>query len=264
MSGTFFRMTRLAVIILIAAAASAASAGPKTVTPAFEAGKEVRVNIGKPAGEILIFVPSDYNDDCNWPVIFYYHGQGGELSTQWLQTATEGKGFIVVSMEFAPTTEEQMKPGQYEAYLERETKNLGAVRHWLQGQLKVDAKKTILAGVSRGGWIVADIFHTRPRLGAAAVIMCAGYHNWLPEDSLSLADKYVYVGTGEKDLNLTPAKRTARYFVNRKAEVTFEVYGGLGHEINPNAPKLLKWFSDLRSNLNRPAAEMKPSEEIKK
>jgi dipeptidyl aminopeptidase/acylaminoacyl peptidase len=254
---------RLSLVLWIATIATLARAEPNAASPTFEPGKEVRLNVGKTVGEILVYVPSDYNDDCNWPAIFHYHGKGGTLSTKWLQIATCGKGFVIVSVEFAPTTSEQLNPTQYRAYLEREIKNIGFTRHWLQSQLKIDPKKTILEGVSRGGWLVADIFLLRPRLAAAAVIMCAGYHNWLPEDALSLADKYVYIGAGETDQNLEAAKKAARYFENRNADVTFEIYGGLGHNINPNSPKLKKWFSDLRSNLNRQATEMKPSEEIK-
>jgi predicted esterase len=123
---------------------------------------------------------------------------------------------------------------------------------------------TILAGSSRGGWLVADIFLLRPQLAAAAVIAIAGYNNWLPENASPLMGKYVYIGAGETDQNLEPAKKAARYFTNRKADVIFEIYAGLGHQINPNAPKLQKWFSDLRGKLNHPAAEIQPSEEMKK
>ena len=233
------------------AAASAALAEPNIATPAFEPGKEVRLNIGKEVGEILVYVPSDYNSDCNWPAIFYYHGKGGSLSTKWLQTATGGKGFIIVSIEFAPTTSEKMNPIQYRAYVEREIKNLAFTRHFLQGRLKIDPKMTVLAGISRGGWLVADIFGFRPQLAAATVITCAGNHNWLPEEAMSLAGKYVYIGAGETDENLKPAKKAAAYFENRRADVTFEMYAGLGHNINPNSPKMQKWFSDLRSGLSR-------------
>lgn len=264
MPANLLGMTRLAVIIWIAAVASAAPAEPNTAIPAFEPGKEVRLNVGKMVGEILVYVPSDYNDDCNGPAIFYYHGQGGALSTQRLQTATGGKGFVIVSMEFAPTIAEQMTPAQYSAYLEQEIKNIAFVRHWLQGRLKIDPKMTILAGVSRGGWLVADIFNFRPRLAAAAVIMCAGHHNRRSEDTLSFAGKYVYIGTGETDQNRTAARKAATYFENRDADVTFEVYSGLGHEINPRSAKLKNWFSDLRGKLNRLATEIQPPEEMKK
>jgi poly(3-hydroxybutyrate) depolymerase len=254
---------KLPFVLLILAIASAALAEPNAVNPVFEPGKEVRLNAGKGAGEILVYVPSDYNNDCNWPVIFYYHGQGGKLSTQWLQTATGGKGFIIVSLEFIESPPETMSKVQYRLYIEKEMKNFAYVRHFLQGQLKINPKMTILAGISRGGWLVADIFLLRPRMAAAAAILCAGYNNWVPVDAASLAGRYVYIGAGEKDMNLEAAKKANRYFTNRNADVTFEIYGGLGHTINPKAPKLLKWFSDLRSSLNRTATEMKSPDKAK-
>ena len=246
-------MTRLAAIILICAIAAAAMA-----QTALGPGKEVRLDAGKTTGEILVYVPSDYNDDCNWPVIFYYHGQGGRLSTQWLQTATGGKGFVIVSLEFVSTTSGNWNPIKYRVYIEQEIKNLAYVRHYLQGQLKIDPKMTVLAGLSRGGWLVANIFLIRPQLAAAAVITCAGYSDWLPENGSSLAGKYVYIGAGETDQNLKPAKKAKIYFENRRADVMFEIYGGLGHEIDPNAPKMKKWFSDLQIKLTQPKPKIRP------
>ncbi|MGA2914773.1 MAG: hypothetical protein ABSE89_01970 [Sedimentisphaerales bacterium] len=237
--------SKLPFVLLILAIVSAA-----TAQTTFEPGKETRLDAGKSAGEILVYVPGDYNDDCNWPAIYYYHGKGGQLSTQWLQIATGGKGYIIVSLEFVPTASEQLNQVQYRAYIAQEIKNFGYVRHFLQGKLKTDFKKTVLAGLSRGGWLVADLFSVRPQLAAAAVITAAGYHNWLPENASPMTGKYVYIGAGEKDQNLEPAKKAARYFANRSANVMLEIYPGLGHQIDPNAPKLQKWFSDLRSNLN--------------
>ncbi|MCX5632299.1 MAG: hypothetical protein NTW93_01265 [Phycisphaerae bacterium] len=127
-------MTKEAITILILAIASAALAEPNAANPIFEPGKEVRLNAGKGAGEILVYVPSDYNDDCNWPAIFYYHGKGGQLSTQWLQIATGGKGFIIVSLEFVESPSEMMNKVQYRVYIEKEMKNFAYVRHFLQGQ----------------------------------------------------------------------------------------------------------------------------------
>jgi predicted esterase len=239
------------MLILIVLAASAALGEPNAVSQKFEPGKEARLDAGKVAGEILVYVPSDYNNDCNWPAIFYYHGQDGKLGTKWLQTATGGKGFVIVSLEFSPTTSEQVNRAQYMAYVEREIKNLASVRHFLQGKLKIDPKMTVLAGVSRGGWLAADIFSIRPQLGAAVVITCAGFHPGLAEETVSYTGKYVYVGAGEKDQNLEPAKKAAKYFESRNAETTFEIYGNLGHEINPKSPIMQKWFSDLRSKLSR-------------
>jgi predicted esterase len=255
---------RLPVIVLIATVATLARAEPNAAIPAFEPGEEVRLKFDKESIECIVYVPTDYNDNYNWPVLFFYHGKGAPLSANRIKIATQGKNFVVVCMEFAPTTSEQMNPTQYRTYLEREIKNIGFVRHWLQDKLKIDPKMTVLSGSSRGGWLVADIFNFRPRLAAATAIICAGYHNWLPENSSPLTGKYVYIGAGETDENLAAAKKAKRYFVNRKADVTFEVYAGWGHRMKPDSEKLQKWFSDLRSSLNHPAAEIQSSEEMNK
>ena len=255
---------RLPVIVLIATVATLARAEPNAVSPAFEPGEEVRLKFDKESIECIVYVPTDYNDNYNWPVLFFYHGKGAPLSANRIKIATQGKNFVVVCMEFAPTTAETMNPTQYRLYLQREIKNLAFVRHWLQDKLKIDPKMTVLSGSSRGGWLAADIFNFRPQLAAATVIICAGYQEWLIKEDRSFAGKYVYIGAGETDQNLEAAKKAKRYFVNRKADVTFEVYAGLGHEMNPNSVKLQNWFSDLRSKLNHPVTKMQSSEETKK
>ena len=255
---------KLPVIILIAAFASAVWAEPNSAIPVFEPGKEAPLKFDKEAIECIVYVPTDYNDNYNWPVLFFYHGKGAKLSAERIKIATQGKNFVIVCMEFAPTTAETMNPGQYRLYLQREIKNLAFVRHWLQDKLKIDPKMTVLSGSSRGGWLAADIFNFRPQLAAATVIICAGYQEWLIKEDRSFAGKYVYIGAGETDQNLGAAKKAIKYFANREAEVTFEVYAGWGHRMKPDSEKLQKWFSDLRSKLNRPAAKMQLSGEAKK
>jgi predicted peptidase len=253
-------MTKLAVLILIAAVASAASAESNTVSPAFEPGKEVPLKFNKEGIECIVYVPVDYNDNCIWPVLFFYHGKGAPLSAKQIKIATQGKNFVIVCMEFAPTTSETMNPGQYRLYLQREIKNLAFVRRWLADRLKIDPKMTVLSGSSRGGWLVADIFNFRPQLAAATVIICAGYQEWLIKEDRSFAGKYVYIGAGETDQNLGAAKKAIKYFANREAEVTYEVYAGLGHKMKPDSEKLQNWFSDLRKKLDSSAAKKSVSE----
>jgi len=110
-----------------------------------------------------------------------------------------------------------------------------------------------LAGISRGGWLVADLFTVRPQLAAAVVITAAGYHNWLANNTpVSLTGKYVYIGAGETDQNRWAAESAARFFNSRNVDVMLELYPGLGHQIDPNAPKLKRWLSELPGKLNQP------------
>jgi predicted esterase len=241
----------LLINLIVLLGSTGIQAEPNSASLKFEPGKEVRLNAGKNAGEILVFVPSDYNDQQTWPVIFFYHGMGGQLSTKWLQAVTESKGFVIVSVEYTAVDDDKMRPAEYRIFLQKEVENMAYVRHFLQGKLNIDPKKTILAGISKGGWQVGNIFASRPQLAVAGVITLAGNHAWVPEMLYLMKGKYVYVGAGETDENLAAALRSVQYFKNRGAEVTAEIYKGRGHEVDPNAMKLKKWFSDLRLKLNQ-------------
>lgn len=253
-------MTKSVVTILITALASIVLAEPNMAKTDFVPGKEVHLKFDKQAVECIVYVPTDYNDNCSWPVLFFYHGIGAPLSAKRIKIATQGVNFVVVCMEFAPTTSEKLNPNQYRLYLQLEVKNLAFVRHWLSDNLRIDPRKTVLSGFSRGGWLAADIFIFRPQLAAGTVIIGAGYHDWLSDGDLSFAGKYVYIGAGETDQNLSAAKKAGRYFENRNADVTFEVYTGLGHKMKPDSEKLQNWLSDLRGKLK---TEIPPSEEKK-
>jgi dienelactone hydrolase len=250
-------MTRLLVIILIATVASTVLAEPNTVNPSFAPGKEALLQFDTQAinCKCIVYVPVDYNDDCNWPVLFFYHGKGAPLSAEQIKIATQGKNFVIVCMEFAPTTAETMNPGQYRLYLQREIKNLAFVRHYLQTWLKIDPKMTVLSGFSRGGGLAADILNFRPLIAAAMVDIGAGYQEWLMKDAPSLVGKYVYIGAGETDENLLAAKKAIKYFANQGAEVTYEIYLGVGHKFKADSPKLQNWLSDLRKKLDSSAAK---------
>jgi predicted esterase len=244
-------MTFLEVALIVLLGSTLIQAEPNSASITLEPGKEVRLNAGKNAGEILVFVPTDYNDQLTWPIVFFYHGMGGQLSTNWLQAVTEGKGFVLVSIEYTKQADDKMTPPEYRAFLQKEVENLAYVRHFLQGKLNIDPKKTILAGISKGGWQAGNIFASRPQLAVAGIITLAGNHAWVPETPLLMKGKYVYIGAGETDENLPAALRSVQYFKNRGAEVTAEIYKGRGHEVDPNAVKLKKWFSDLRLRLNQ-------------
>src|SRR4030042_1570852 len=104
---------RLSLVLWIVTVATLARAEPNAVSPVFEPGEEVRLKFDKESIECIVYVPTDYNDNYNRPVLFFYHGKGAPLSASRIKIATQGKIFVVVCMEFAPTTAEQMNPQQY-------------------------------------------------------------------------------------------------------------------------------------------------------
>jgi len=253
---------QLFIIPLMVIISASTRADPNEGSAAVKPGTEVRLKIDADPNEILVYIPTDYNDTSAWPVIFYYHGQGENLSTQRFQTATQGKSFIVVSMEFAPVPQGAMTQTQYLAYLRHELKNIAHAITALQGQLNIDTKAFVLAGVSRGGWLASDLFITRPGPWAAVAIMCAGYRGIPVRDRELPAGKFVYIGAGETDQNLSAAKKATVYFESHGADVVFDKYPGLGHAVDPDSPKLKEWFSVLREK-SKPSPPVKKDDEVK-
>ena len=60
---------------------------------------------------------------------------------------------------------------------------------------------------------------------------------------MALRGKPIYIGAGEKDVNLASAKKAAAYYERVGAEVTFEEYKGAEHVFDPTKPKkLYNWL----------------------
>jgi predicted peptidase len=231
------------VVIWILVARSVLAADPNTV---FLPGQEVLVdaNSKDAGGGFMVYVPAEYNETQNWPVIFYYHGAGEQLSTQRFQTATGSKGFIIVAMEFGIAPKGTITQGQYTAYIQRELKSMGAARVYVAKHLKIDRERILLAGVSKGGWLVADMADLNPSPWAGIAIFCAGRHRFM--NPAGVRGKNIYIGTGETDQNLEAAKNAAEDYRRRGAKVVLDIYPGLGHAVDPNSQTLRKWLNDVR------------------
>jgi predicted peptidase len=215
--------------------------------PNFVPGGEFRVDANSKLVGIdhfMVYVPSDYNNKQDWPVIFFYHGMGGQPTTWPFKQITEGRGFIVVGMGYAPGSENPMTEGQYMNYIKRERKSVLEVKRYISERLKIDEKRLFVTGSSKGGWHTAAMLETSPKVWAGAVILAAGRTrvvNQLATDLGRKALRYkpIYIGAGEKDTNLAAAKRAVTYYERAGAKVTFEEYKGAGHAFDPANPKLL-------------------------
>jgi len=212
----------------------------------FVPGEEVRIDIndsGFGGGHFLVYVPSDYNDKHDWPVIFYYHGAGTKPSTRLFRTNTAGKGFIIIGMENVQRTEGKMTREQYIDYLNRELASILAVKAYVYKNLKVDEKRLFITGKSMGGWLVSAIAESSAKTWAGIAIFCAGRSSIaLPGSRTAMRGKPVYIGTGENDQNRPAAQKAAAYYRQLEAKVTFEVYKGLGHKADDKSETLHNWL----------------------
>jgi predicted esterase len=195
----------------------------------------------------VLYLPQDYNDINTAPVIFFYHGQGGQPNVNFFRHVTDSKGFIIVGMSYANEPEAPVTMGRHTNYIRGEVKRLGKLKLYLQRNLhlKIDDRKLILAGISKGGWMTDDLFEYQPRPWAGAVIIAGGRRATIESSKpKGFKDKSVYIGVGEKDPNRTAAERARGYLRKAGADVTFEIYEGLGHAVKPDSVVLRRWLND--------------------
>lgn len=232
----------------------AADKSEKTDVPVFTPGSEVRIDIkdkGIGGDHFLVYVPSDYTDKQDWPVIFIFHGMHGQPNTWPFRQITNGEGYILIGMEYILQGQSQLTKKEYVDYFRRERKSILEVKRYIVKHLRIDEKRLFVTGMSKGGWHTSSILESSPKVWAGAVILAAGRsHNvnliTNQNNKNSLRDKPIYIGAGEKDGNLDAARKAALYYENLGAKVTLEVYEGAEHAFDHTAPK--KLYSWLLAN----------------
>jgi len=226
---------------------SAAEKPKKTEIPKFVPGEEIRVDVDNKyigGDHFLVYVPTNYTDDCNWPVIFVYHGMGAQPTTWPFRQATLGKGFIIIGMGYVPQENSKMTKGQYIDYMGRERRSVLEVKRQVSKALKIDEDRFFVGGFSKGGWHSSAMIESSPKVWAGAVIFAAGRSRSVELISTAagkkaLRDKPIYIGAGEKDANLRSAKKAAEYYKQLGAKVTFEEFKSAGHGFDPSESEIL-------------------------
>jgi predicted esterase len=173
---------------------------------------------------------------------------GGQPTTWPFKQITGGKGFIVIGMGYVPNGEGPMTEGQYINYIKRERRSILEVKRYISKRLRIDGKRLFITGSSKGGWHASAMLESSAKVWAGAVILAAGRSQsagLITTDAgrKALRGKPVYIGAGEKDVNLDSAKKAAAYYERAGAEVTFEEYKGAEHAFDPTKPKkLYNWL----------------------
>ena len=215
--------------------------------PNFAPGREARIDVNSKLVGIdhfMVYVPSDYNDNQDWPVIFFYHGQGGQPTTWPFKQITDGNGFVVIGMGYVPGSENPMTEGQYINYLKRQLKSVLEVKKYVSKRLRINDKRLFVTGSSKGGWYTSAMLESSTKVWAGAIVLAAGRSQnahllTTDSDRMALRGKPIYIGAGEKDMNLAAAKKAAAYYESMGAKVTFEEYKGAEHAFDPTKPKKL-------------------------
>jgi len=229
---------------------------------------QYRLKAPNTGGFFLVWVPVDYDPNYSWPVIFCYHGAGGSATTRMFYEITDGRGFIVVAMNYADPVSGH---GESE-WLEREKAFFSEALSIVSDRLNVDTARIFMAGTSRGGYHASLLGEQLLDDLAGLVILAAGRHPlnpYLPtamrksgivnmtrnveavrvsEGMGVIKGKPIYIGVGEKDsVHNWRAKEAARVYKLWGADVTFQEWPGFGHNVNSVQlkEKLSIWLKDV-------------------
>ncbi len=192
--------------------------------------------------QLPIYVPTNYDPNKPTPVFLFYPGTSGRPSTGLIAQASGGKDFIVVGMAY-------LKDGMFNGSQAQALKELLNGAHVLR-QLKlagwnVDSKRLYVGGVSKGGWISGLIAEAKMNELAGVMILAGGV---VPSSRARASRKRIkpskplYIGVGEFDPNLIASRSAIRHFSALGAEVTYDEYPDIGHQVT--ATQAMKdWFT---------------------
>ncbi len=231
------KMAGGAAVLLALALNTAAGELPGQV---LSAGTESTIALPLSGTQLKVFLPANYTAETKWPVVFFYPGQGGKPSTGFIRRHTDDRDFIVVGVPYVTPDSDKPMPD----FAARELPNLRAARQWLAAHASVDETRVYLGGISKGGWTTSLLGEPElPRL-AGLIIVLAGrsYPFTTAPGGAAYRGKPVYIGDGETDNNMRPARQAATFFQRQGMALTFEEYLGLAHATPSDAPRLRTWL----------------------
>lgn len=220
-------------------------------------GSETRIETPSNESYMVVYVPSDYDEDATWPLILCYHGSRGRPTTWPFRQATEGRGFIIAGLEYG--TEAYGKTLRREQ-LGPEIAHFEAVLAQLAGIYNVDTSRVFMGGFSQGGYSTTVLGeHVGHRLAGLAILGAGRVYvdgRRPPKDAIWR--KPVFVGCGTDDAAHHPrALEAAELYRHWGADVTLEEWPGVGHTFDPARSSALgRWLRKYAEREPTPAGRV--------
>ena len=215
---------------------------PAAEIPIFEPGKEYHVKTNNKAigtQSFNVFVPLDYTDDRDWPVVFRYKGRDERYNPIICRAGRLNicdRGAIVVGMGYVEYGNNKLTASEFKDYIKRELDSIYETKKLISKHLRIDDDRLFISGTSAGGWLVSDLLEYKAQVWAGAMIFVAGLH---PNASVLTNEKSlkafrglpVFIGSspeGSHGANHKWALKAKDVYKQRGAIVTFETYDGEG------------------------------------
>jgi hypothetical protein len=189
-------------------------------------------------GYWTLTLPADYTPDRPWPVIFNLHALEAEPGPWPFSALAGSQGYVIVGVEY-------VQRGLKGINRVVEADNLRRVHAMVADRVSIDESARILGGFSKGGWAASNAAERTSELWDGLVIMGSGRSSTPSADGLQ--GKPLFIGIGETDGERESAAGAAAFYEQLGAEVTFEVFEGVGHTVGTDNPILNQWLQDRRA-----------------
>ncbi|MBE3071261.1 MAG: hypothetical protein IMZ66_13585 [Planctomycetes bacterium] len=209
--------------------------------PDLPAGAETKVEDASIGGNgyYLVYVPGDWTPDRKWPLVVCYHGINGDATTWPFRQVLGGKDVIVIGMEYYKRGSEGF------GAVGEDVANVKRILPPLVKKLSVDTGQLFIGGFSKGGFMTSSIAGRTLSLWAGILITGAGRGGGGGGEGgggSGYKGKPIYIGVGENDEARKSAESAVTSYRGLGAQVTFELYKGLGHSVDANSKVMREWF----------------------
>ena len=209
---------------------------------------------GTERGSITIHVPKDYAPRSKFPLLFWFHGQGGRPSTGIVRQVDNGNGWIVVGMSYAKLT----RISRIREYADKNWKLCQDIRRHLKKTLSV-GERSYVGGFSRGANTAYMIAHVAPKDLSGAVILGGGkFPAFVAPAGTYRKPASILIGCGNLDINYPLARNAAEQLHRNRAHVVFAEWHNVGHQ--PTVDDTVQdWFRSMRDLDNKSWREQSQS-----
>lgn len=191
----------------------------------------------------LLYLPPDYEAHDSWPLILFLHGRGERGDNLELVKkhglpkkldSGESLPFVIISP--------QCPAG---SYWTEELDALNALLDDVLANLKVDAHRVYLTGLSMGGsgtWYLAARY---PQRFAAIVPICGVGNRIAAQERLQNMPVWVFHGDADPIIPISESEKMVEALQSVDGNVRFTVYPGVEHDswtAAYNTPELYDWF----------------------
>ena len=181
--------------------------------------------------EVLVDLPSNWEEGQRYPALFHYHGTNQRPETKWAREHAGEEDWIVVGMPYAVRGLLQWEEGR----VEPEAEVLRAVRDRLVKDAGLNKEEVYLAGFKKGGWAVSLLVQKEAWVAGAAVMGAGSLRPLENLEPTRVRNKPLFIGVGRLYKNYSYSLRAKVHFQKHGARVEMVEWRGIGSRL-PKGP----------------------------